>query len=80
MYPNLKLQLWKAGIRQNKLAKMVDIDETMLSKIVNGFREPSTEVKTRIAQALGSDVAWLFEAIHPTLPGHDDSLKQRDLS
>src|SRR5690349_15397520 len=36
MYLNLKLQLWKTGIRQNRLARILEIDETALSKIVNG--------------------------------------------
>ena len=62
MYPNLKLQLWRSGIRQNRLAKMLDIDETVLSKVVNGFREPNAELRLRIATALESDADWLFEA------------------
>jgi len=61
MYPNLKLQLWRSGIRQNRLAKMLEIDETVLSKVVNGFREPSADLRLRIATALESDVEWLFE-------------------
>ncbi len=44
MYSNLKLQIWKSGIRQNRLAKMLQMDETMLSRIVNGYREPSAEL------------------------------------
>jgi transcriptional regulator with XRE-family HTH domain len=40
---------------------MVDIDETTLSKIVNGFRQPTPEVRGRIAAALESDEDWLFE-------------------
>ena len=60
MYPNLKLQLWKTGLRQNRLAQMVGVDEAALSKIVNGFRKPDEEMKIRIAQLLSSDVAWLF--------------------
>jgi transcriptional regulator with XRE-family HTH domain len=61
MYPNLKLQLWKCGIRQNRLAKMVEMDETALSRIVNGFREPSPELRASIAEVLRCDAAWLFE-------------------
>jgi transcriptional regulator with XRE-family HTH domain len=60
MYPNLKLQLWKSGIRQNRLAKMLDIDETALSRIVNGFREPSVALQASIAALLGCEAAWLF--------------------
>jgi transcriptional regulator with XRE-family HTH domain len=62
MYPNLKLQIWKTGLRQNRLAQLLDLDETMLSKIVNGFREPTDSLKTKIATLLESDVAWLFHA------------------
>src|SRR5271168_4461415 len=61
MYPNLKLQLWRSGIRQNRLAKILEIDETVLSKVMNGFRDPSPDLRLRIAQALQSDVEWLFE-------------------
>lgn len=61
MYGNLKLQLWKSGIRQNQLAQMVNIDDTLLSKIVNGFRRPSPELKARISKVLDCDETWLFE-------------------
>ena len=60
MYPNLKLQLWRSGIRQNRLAQLVGIHETMLSKIVNGFREPKASIRSRIAALLQSDEEWLF--------------------
>jgi len=65
MYPNLKLQLWRAGIRQNRLAQSLGIDETMLSKIVNGFREPSPQMREKIAMLLKSDEQWLFERAEP---------------
>jgi transcriptional regulator with XRE-family HTH domain len=61
MYPNLKLQLWRKGIRQNRLAQMLALDETVLSKIVNGFREPAPDLQDRIAKMLECDSAWLFE-------------------
>jgi len=65
MYPNLKLQIWKTGIRQNRLAQMLGMDETMLSRVVNGFRKPSAELRVRIADLLGSDHEWLFEHVEP---------------
>ena len=70
MYPNLKLQMWRSGIRQNRLAKMLEMDETILSKIVNGFREPNRQTRARIAEFLQSDEQWLFEAAKPaaTMP------------
>jgi DNA-binding XRE family transcriptional regulator len=61
MYPNLKLKLWTAGIKQNQLAKALGMDETMLSKVINGFREPSAQLRTRIACFLETDESWLFE-------------------
>ena len=61
MYPNLKLQIWRLGIHQNRLAQMLGIDETALSRIVNGFREPGKEVRARIADLLQTDEGWLFQ-------------------
>ena len=61
MYPNLKLQLWKTGMRQNRLANVLLIDETVLSKIINGFRQPSRDLQERIAKVLECDPEWLFE-------------------
>jgi transcriptional regulator with XRE-family HTH domain len=72
MYPNLKLQLWKLGIRQNRLARMLEMDETVLSKIVNGFRAPSVELRLKIAELLQCDEPWLFEQLdgdHPNNHG-----------
>jgi transcriptional regulator with XRE-family HTH domain len=61
MYLNLKLQLFKTGMRQNRLAQQLGVDESILSKIINGFREPSREMRARIATLLQSDEEWLFE-------------------
>ena len=69
MYPNLRLQLWRRRIRQNQLARMLEIDETILSRIMNGFRQPCAEMRKQIALLLESDEVWLFEreevAEHP---------------
>lgn len=62
LYPNLKMQIWKTGIRQNRLAQLVGIHETVLSKIINGFRPPDPDIRSRIAAALQTDEAWLFAA------------------
>jgi len=68
MYPNLRIQLWKSGIRQNRLAKMLEMDETLLSRILNGFRQPSPEVRKRISTLLNSDEAWLFQVVESGPP------------
>ena len=62
MYPNLKLQLWRSGIRQNRLAQILGVDETMLSKVINGYRVASPELRGKIAGILQSDEEWLFES------------------
>ncbi len=61
MFPNLKLQIWRTGLRQNRVAQMLQMDETILSKILNGFREPAPELKLKIASLLQCDPMWLFE-------------------
>ena len=68
MYLNLKLQLWRSGMRQNQFAKMLGMDETVLSKIVNGFRHPSLQVRRRIADLLEIDEQWLFETAEQPRP------------
>ncbi len=61
MYLNLKLQLFKLGIHQNRLARELGIDETALSKIINGYREPSQTQRKQLADFLKVEEKWLFE-------------------
>jgi transcriptional regulator with XRE-family HTH domain len=63
MYPNLKLQLWRTGLRQNRLAQILGMDEAALSRIVNGYREPRQALRRAIADVLKSDETWLFTRI-----------------
>ena len=71
VYPNLKLQIWKSGLRQNRVAQIVGIHETLLSKIVNGFRKPDEELRGRIATALHCDESWLFTGSEQSADGLD---------
>lgn len=66
MYPNLKLHIWQSGIHQNRLAREIGIDETLLSRIVNGYREPSAETRSRIAEFFDVDEEWLFASRTPS--------------
>jgi transcriptional regulator with XRE-family HTH domain len=61
MYPNLKLQLFRTAVRQNFLARAVGIDESILSKIIHGYREPSKGQRQLLANYLGVEESWLFE-------------------
>ncbi len=61
MYPNLKLQIFKLGLHQNHLSKELGIDETVLSKIIHGYREPSESQRKLLAGYLKVEESWLFE-------------------
>jgi len=61
MFPNLKVQIFRRGSHQNKLAKAIGIDETVLSKIIHGYRTPTASQKKALASHLEADEAWLFE-------------------
>ena len=50
MYMNLKMCLWQSGMRQNRLAQALHMDEALLSRIINGFREPTPDQRARIAE------------------------------
>ena len=63
IYPNLKMRIYTTGIRQNRLAKMLGIDEAHLSRIINGFRQPSNDLQEQIAVILQSDAEWLFHKL-----------------
>ena len=67
MYPNLKLQIFKAGIRQNQIAKDLKFCESQLSKIIHGYREPSAGERKLLAVYLNVDEEWLFER-HENVP------------
>jgi transcriptional regulator with XRE-family HTH domain len=60
IYPNLKLRMYTTGIRQNRLARMLGIHEASLSRIMNGFREPTGDIRVHLAEILHSDPDWLF--------------------
>jgi len=81
MYPNLKLQIWRSGIHQSRLARELSIDETLLSRIINGYREPSAGVKSRIAKYFQLDPEWLFqtdsESFPKRVPRNGSSREQR---
>jgi len=61
MYPNLKLHIFRLGIRQNQIAKDLKFCESQLSKIIHGYREPSPGERKLLAGYLNVDESWLFE-------------------
>jgi transcriptional regulator with XRE-family HTH domain len=70
IYPNLKLRVYTTGMRQNRLAKLVGIDEAYLSRIINGVRIPGKQMQEQIAQVLGCDAEWLFQQTTIQVPAY----------
>jgi transcriptional regulator with XRE-family HTH domain len=68
MYPNLKIAIFKTGIHQNRISKMLGINEANLSKIIHGYREPSEAQRRMLATYLEMDETWLFERFEVGLP------------
>jgi transcriptional regulator with XRE-family HTH domain len=68
MFPNLKLKIFLRGSHQNRLAKTVGIDETVLSKIIHGYRQPTAAQRKLLADFLEADEAWLFERFDVPAP------------
>jgi transcriptional regulator with XRE-family HTH domain len=68
IYPNLKLRVYTTGMRQNRLARLVGIDEAYLSRIINGVRVPGKQMQEQIAQVLGCDADWLFQGTTVQIP------------
>lgn len=66
MYPNLKLQIFRLGIHQNHIARSLGMDESLLSKIIHGYREPSHAQRKRLACFLKAEESWLFEKYQRT--------------
>lgn len=76
IYPNLKLRVYTTGMRQNRLAKLVGIDEAYLSRIINGVRVPGKQMQEQIAQVLGCDAEWLFQQTSIQVPAHKNGNSQ----
>ena len=68
MYLNIKLQIFRLGIHQNDIAKALGINESVLSKIIHGYREPSKTHRQLLAGFLKADENWLFESYERALP------------
>jgi transcriptional regulator with XRE-family HTH domain len=62
-------------MRQNRLAKLVGIDEAYLSRIINGVRVPGKQMQQQIAEALGCDAEWLFQQATLEMPAEMNSPK-----
>ncbi len=60
---NLKTQREAKSLTQEKLAEKAELDATYISGIERGVRNPSLLSIIRIAKALGTEAASLFEGV-----------------
>ena len=56
------MRIFRTGNHQNQLAKVLGIDQTVLSKIIHGYRNPTIAQRKLLAGYLQADEAWLFES------------------
>ena len=86
MYLNIKLQIFRLGIHQNDIAKALGINESVLSKIIHGYREPSKAHRQQLAGFLKADENWLFESYERalsdrvSLPSHPNGEEKEGIS
>jgi len=55
-----KLLLMEKGLTQIGIAHALGISECELSKVVNGHREPTDEVKGKLSKYLNTNAEYLF--------------------
>ncbi len=79
MYPNLKLEIFKLGLRQNHLAKELGMDDTVLSKIIHGYREPTDVQRRALASYLRAEEGWLFEKFDTSSAARKSPLIEQEL-
>ena len=58
---SMKMKILKSGNTQIQIARETKIQESKLSKIVNGHIEPTGDEKKRIAKALNTTIQELFD-------------------
>lgn len=75
MLVNFKVALALSGERQVDLALRCGVDPTLLSLFINERREPTAELRSKLADALKVSERWLFA--RRTRGSYSGSLRQR---
>jgi len=63
MLANVKMALAARGVRQAQLAQAVGLPESTLSEFIHERCELAAHFRSRIAEALQADPAWLFARV-----------------
>lgn len=64
-FPNVAFAADERGLAQYQLATVAGMSESRLSRCMNARMEFTPRERSRIAEALGFDEAWLFERPKP---------------
>ncbi len=56
----LRRLLHERGVSIKRLAEMVNADREHVGRVVNGLRQPSNQLRQRIAACLGVDIVSIF--------------------
>ena len=60
MLMNLQIAIRVRGLRQFEIARSLGVDAGRICEIIAGRRNPSPELRSRIAELLRADPDWLF--------------------
>jgi ribosome-binding protein aMBF1 (putative translation factor) len=71
MSKNLKILMIQKEVRNFDLAKHLDIDPSVISRIINGWIDPDEELKKQIADFLGVSVASIWSEFDTEQDGTD---------
>ena len=72
-YPNLAWAIGQRRFAHYEVAAQVHIERTRFSRCLHGAAEFAPHEMTRIGEALGHSVEWLFSEPKPPKPRHTRS-------
>jgi len=64
-FPNLSWALAERGLRQYRLANLLDVADSWLSRALAGRTNFTAAHRQRIAEILGYPATWLFQEVQP---------------
>ena len=74
-FPNLSWALAERGFRQYKLANVLDVADSWLSRALAGRTNFTAAQRQRIAEILAYPEAWLFEEVSPPVDCEAQALR-----
>lgn len=63
----LKTKIIERGLSQLRVARDAGVSDSYLSKVINGWLDPSNEIKARLASVVGCTVEEIFPQVNETV-------------